>query len=244
MKRALALLAIGLIASGCVAVPDEQRVDYDPLEPLNRGIYRVNDAIDSVTLKPLAKGYIKVLPEPVRDGVTNFSQNLLVPHSALNNFLQGKPKDGFSEIARFMVNSTVGIGGIFDIAARNGLEAKTEDFGQTGAVWGIPQGPYVVIPFLGPSTLRDALLLPLDVASDPLYHYDDNRSLRNTVYAIRLVNLRARVLSIEELLQDSADPYVTLRESYLQNREFEVYDGDPPLDDDEFFDEFLDEEDY
>ena len=244
MRRVPALLAIGLIASGCVAVPDEQRVDYDPLEPLNRGINRVNDAVDSVTLKPLAKGYIKVLPEPVRNGVTNFSQNLLVPHSALNNFLQGKPKDGFSEIARFMVNSTVGIGGIFDIAAKNGLEAKTEDFGQTAAVWGVPQGPYVVIPFLGPSTLRDALLLPLDVASDPLYHYDDNRSLRNTVYAIRLVNLRARVLSLEELLQDSADPYVTLRESYLQNREFEVYDGDPPLDDDEFFDEFLDEEDY
>ncbi len=245
MRRGLALLAIGLALGGCASVPEGQRVDYDPLEPLNRGIYGVNDAVDRATLKPLAKGYKKVVPEPVRNGITNFSRNLFTPRSAINNFLQGKPKDGFSELMRFVVNSTVGIGGLVDIAAHSGVEAKTEDFGQTAAVWGVPQGPYVVIPFLGPSTLRDAALMPLDVAADPLYHYDDKQSIRNSLYAIRLVNLRARVLSIEELLQDSADPYVTIRESYLQNREFQIYDGDPPLDDDdEFYDEFLEEEDY
>ncbi|MDJ0795169.1 MAG: VacJ family lipoprotein [Woeseiaceae bacterium] len=244
MKRGLALLAIGFLLTGCVTVPADQRVDYDPLEPLNRGIYGVNDAVDRATLKPLAKGYNKVVPEPVRNGITNFSRNLFTPRSAINNFLQGKPGNGFSELMRFAVNSTVGIGGLVDIAAHLGVEEKTEDFGQTAAVWGVPQGPYVVIPFLGPSTLRDAVMMPLDVAADPLYHYDDKQSVRNSLYAMRLVNLRARVLSIEELLADSADPYVTIRESYLQNREFQIYDGDPPLDDDEFYDEFLEEEDY
>lgn len=244
MKRSLALLAIALTVTGCATVPEDQRVDYDPLEPLNRGTYQLNDVVDRVTLKPIARGYNKVVPEPVRNGVTNFSRNLFTPRSVVNNFLQGKPKDGLSELARFIVNTTVGIGGIFDVAAMNGIEAKTEDFGQTAAVWGVPKGPYVVLPFRGPSTLRDVVLMPLDVAADPLYHYDGDHTVRDSLYAIRLVNLRARLLSIEELLQDSADPYVTVRESYLQNREFEVYDGDPPLDDDEFYDEFLDDEDY
>ncbi len=245
MIRGLALLATGILVSGCAAVPEGQGVDYDPFEPLNRSVHTVNDVVDRATLKPLAKGYNKVVPEPVRNGVTNFSRNLFTPRSAINNFLQGKPIDGVSELARFVVNTSFGIGGIFDVAGKSGMEAKTEDFGQTAAVWGVPQGPYVVIPFLGPSTLRDAVLLPLDVAADPLFHYDDKQSVRNSLYAIRPVNLRARVLSIEELLQDSADPYVTIRESYLQNREFQVYDGDPPLDDDdEFYDEFLEEEDY
>lgn len=245
MKRIVTLLAIVTLASGCATVAEDQRVDYDPWEGLNRGTHAVNDTVDRATLKPLAKGYRKIVPEPVRNGVTNFSRNLFTPRSAINNFLQGKPKDGFSELARFVVNTTVGVGGIFDIATESGVEPKTEDFGQTAAVWGVPQGPYVVIPFLGPSTLRDAALIPLDVTADPLYHYDGKQSVRNSLYAIRLVNLRSRVLSIEELLQDSADPYVTIRESYLQNREFQIYDGDPPLeDDDEFYDEFLEEEDY
>lgn len=243
MKRVFVLLTVALLVSGCATVPEDQRVAYDPLEPLNRGTHRFNDGVDRLTLKPIAKGYRKVVPEPVRDGVTNFSRNLFTPRSAANNFLQGKPKDGFSELIRFVINTTFGIGGIFDVAAKSGVEAKTEDFGQTAAVWGVPQGPYVVIPFLGPSTLRDAVLMPLDVAADPLYHYDDEQAVRNSLYAIRLIDLRARLLSIEELLQDSADPYVTVRESYLQNREFEVYDGDPPLDD-EFYDEFLEDEDY
>ncbi len=244
MKRIVVLLLAGLLSTGCASIPEEQRVDYDPWEGFNRGTHRFNDAIDRATLKPIAKGYNKVLPEPVRNGVTNFSRNLFTPRSMLNNFLQGKPKDGFSELARFLVNSTVGIGGIFDVAAKSGVEAKTEDFGQTAAVWGVPQGPYVVIPFLGPSTLRDTAVTPFDIAADPLYHYD-NSSVRDPVTVLRLINLRARLLSLEELLQESADPYVTIRESYLQNREFEIYDGDPPLDDDdEFYDEFLEEEDY
>jgi phospholipid-binding lipoprotein MlaA len=147
------------------------------------------------------------------------------------------------ELLRLFVNSTIGVGGIFDVAAMNGVEEHTEDFGQTAAVWGIPAGPYVTLPFLGPQTLRDALLLPLDLQMDPLYHYEVS-SVRDPLYGLRLVNLRANLLPLEDLLKDSADPYVTLRESFLQNREFAIYDGNPPSDDDEFFDEFLDEEDY
>ncbi|MCP5093428.1 MAG: VacJ family lipoprotein [Gammaproteobacteria bacterium] len=236
----LIALLLTSILCGCASVPEAQRADYDPWEALNRPIYSVNTAIDKVTLKPLAKGYEKVLPRPVRTGITNFMKNLVTPRSAVNNFLQGKPASGFSELGRFMINSTVGIGGLIDAAAAGGIEAQIEDFGQTAAVWGIPAGPYVVLPFLGPQTLRHAVLAPIDIASDLLYHYD-NTSVRDKLYILRMIELRARFLTADKLLDDSKDPYITLRESYLQNREYRIYDGNPP-EDDEFFDEFLDEE--
>lgn len=226
--------------SGCATIPPDQRTESDPWEPLNRPIYSVNTTFDKLTLKPLAKGYQKVLPRPVRTGVSNFMRNLVTPRSSLNNFLQGKPAHGFGELGRFFINSTIGIGGLFDVAAANGLEAQREDFGQTAAVWGVPSGPYVMIPFLGPATLRDAVLLPVDVASNLLYHYD-NTSVRDKLYILRSIELRERFLAAEKLLDDSKDPYITLRESVLQNREFAVYDGDPP-EDDEFYDEFLEDE--
>jgi phospholipid-binding lipoprotein MlaA len=244
MTRSVAVLLASLAATGCVAVPAEQRVEYDPWESANRGLYRFNDALDRVTTKPIAKGYKKIVPGPVRQGVTNFGHNLMTPSSALNNFLQGKPGAGVDELFRFLINSTAGIGGIFDVAANNGLEPKTEDFGQTAAVWGVPDGPFVMLPLRGPRTLRDAIFMPLDFLLDPLYYYD-NSSVRDPVYVLRIINQRAQLLELEELLADSEDPYVTLRESYLQNREFEVYDGNPPVEEDEFFDEFFDDdEDY
>jgi phospholipid-binding lipoprotein MlaA len=244
MRRITSILLAGILAGGCASVPPGAGVDYDPWEKTNRSLYRINEVIDKATLKPVAKGYSKVIPEPVRNSVTNFSQNLLTPGSAINNFLQGKPRDGVSEIFRFLINSTAGIGGLFEIAARNGLDPQTEDFGQTAAVWGVPAGPYVMLPFLGPQTLRDAVLIPLNVMADPLYHYD-NSSVRDRVYVLRLINLRARLLNVEDLLRDSNDPYVTVRESYLQNRLFNIYDGNPPVEeeDDDLFEEFL-EEDY
>ena len=223
-------------------MPEGEGVEYDPWERLNRSVYAFNDVADRAVTKPIARGYTAVLPEPVRQGVTNFSRNLLTPLYSVNNFLQGKPREGVGEVLRLLINSTIGIGGIFDVAAMNGVESHPEDFGQTAAVWGVPAGPYVVIPFLGPQTLRDAVLLPLDLQLDPLYHYEV-ASVRDRLYVLRLINLRANLLPLDDLLKDSVDPYVTMRESYLQNREFAVYDGDPPSDDDEFFDEFL-EEDY
>lgn len=226
--------------SGCASVPAEQRAASDPWEPFNRTVYKINTSVDNVTLKPLAKGYEAVLPSPVRTAISNFMKNLLTPQSAVNNFLQGKPGDGFTELARFAFNTTVGIGGLIDVATAGGLDAQDEDFGQTAAVWGVPPGPYVMLPFLGPHTLRDAVLRPIDMASNPLYHYD-NTSVRDKLQILRLIDLRARLLSAEQFLDGSKDPYITLRESYLQNREYEVYDGEPP-EDDEFFDEFFDEE--
>ena len=240
MKSAGAVVFAALALGGCASVPGE-RVDHDPWEGVNRGMYHVNDVLDRATTRPIARGYNTIVPQSARQSVTNFSRNLLTPGSALNNFLQGKPRDGAGELLRFIINSTAGIGGLFDIAANNGLEPKYEDFGQTAAVWGVPNGPYVMLPLRGPSTLRDALLMPLDILADPLYHYDDS-SVRDPLYVLRILNLRSQLMGLEDMLEDSADPYITLRESYLQNREFEIYDGNPPSEEDEFFDEFFDEE--
>ena len=245
MKQFFAVLCVGGLLTGCATLPPGEPVAYDPWEKTNRHLFRFNEAIDKATLKPIAKGYRKVVPEPVRKGVTNFSRNLGAPRNIVNNLLQGKPRHGVEEFLRFMVNTTFGIGGIFDVATPGGLEPHPEGFGQTAAVWGVPSGPYLMIPFLGPQTLRDAVLIPANIELDILHHVDDS-SVRDRVWALRTIDVRYRVLSLEELLQDSKDPYVSLRESYLQNREFEIYDGDPPLDDadDELYDEFLEEEDY
>ena len=207
---------------------------------MNRSLFSANLTIDKATTRPLARGYRKIIPTPLRKGVSNFFRNLTTPRSIINNFLQGKPGRGFSETGRFLLNSTIGIGGLIDVATAGGLEEYREDFGQTAAVWGIPNGPFVMLPMLGPQTLRDAILLPVDIVVDPLYQYD-NTSVRDKLYILRLIDLRYRLLSTDKYLQDSKDPYVTTRESYLQNREYEVYDGDPPIDD-EFFDEFFEEE--
>ncbi len=239
-SRAGALAACALLLGACATTPEGSRVDYDPWEPLNRNLYAINDFGDRYLLKPVARGYDALLPAFAQTGVTNFSRNLLSPGSALNNFLQGKPRDGLSEITRFLFNSTIGIGGLIDVAAMGGLERKPEDFGQTFAVWGVPDGPYVVVPFIGPRTLRDATTVPLNFWADPLWHYEVT-SVRNKLEILRLINLRANLLDLDRFLEDSKDPYVTLRESYLQNRAFDVHDGDPPVDDD-FYDDF--EEDF
>ncbi|HNP34977.1 MAG TPA: VacJ family lipoprotein [Woeseiaceae bacterium] len=236
--RGSLILAIVLLLGGC-ATQQSTRVSYDPWEPLNRALFEVNDVGDHYVLKPVAKGYKWLLPSFIRRGVTNFSQNLTAPGSAINHFLQGKPKSGFGELTRFLFNSTIGIGGLIDVSAHAGLERDEEDFGQTFAVWGAPAGPYVVIPFLGPRTLRDALAIPLNFLADPLWHYDV-KSVRNPLYVLRLINLRANLLSAEAFIKDSKDPYVTIRESYLQNRNYQIYDGDPPIDDD-FYDGFEDD---
>lgn len=244
MRHLCSLLLIVIVAGGCASTPAGDPVAHDPWESMNRGLYGFNEGLDKVSFRPLAKGYVKVIPAPVRRSITNFSRNLSTPGSAINNFLQGKPGHGFRELSRFFVNSTIGIGGLFDIASQSGVEAHSEDFGQTAAVWGIPAGPFIMVPFLGPMTVREAVSLPFDIAADPLRYYDDD-VVRWSLWLLRLVDVRARLLPLEGLLQDSPDPYVTMRESYLQNREFEIYDGNPPIeDDDEFYDEFLEEEDY
>ena len=245
------LLPLLLCISGCASSAEAPeglseepvRAEYDPWEPLNRGMYQVHDTIDRFTLKPIAKGYRAVLPSFARRGVTNFSKNLFAPRSAINNFLQGKPGRGFDDIGRFIINSTVGIGGLIDVATAEGMDTYDETFGQTLAVWGVPEGPFVFIPILGPNTLLDAVTIPIDLLTDPLAHYD-NSSVRDKIYILRAIDLRARLLTAEVLFEDSKDPYLTIRESYLQNRRFQVHDGDPPSteEEDALFDEFFDEE--
>ncbi len=213
-----------------------ERSPADPWEPLNRSIRMFNGGLDAVTLKPLAKGYQIVVPRVIRLGVTNFSNNLRSPLHIINHFLQGKIGDGFEQTGRFVINTTFGIGGLIDVATGGGLELKKEDFGQTLAVWGVPDGPYVIVPFLGPYTLRDATMIPLNLLADPLFHYEDS-SVRDKVYLVRAIDLRERLLSVEELLlKDAYDPYIRIREAYLQRRKYLIDDGDPPEDEDPYDD--------
>ncbi len=233
-----------LQCSACATQPTaadgskSERSPADPWEPLNRSIRMFNGGLDAVTLKPLAKGYQIVVPSVIRSGITNFSRNLRSPLHIINHFLQGKIGSGFKQTGRFVMNSTIGIGGLIDVATDAGIDVEIEDFGQTLAVWGVPSGPFVIVPFLGSSTLRDATMLPLNFLADPLLHYN-NSSVRDKVYLVRAIDLRARLLSVEELLlKDAYDPYITLREAYLQRRKYLIFDGDPP----DIYDEFPDPE--
>lgn len=245
------VLPLLIMLAGCAgnAARDESaagepvRAPEDPWEPMNRGMYAVHDTLDRYTLRLVARGYKAAVPDFARRGVTNFSRNLMTPRSMVNNFLQGKPARGFNEFGRFIINTTLGFGGLIDVASLQGMPVYEEDFAQTMAVWGVPEGPFVFIPILGPNTLLDAITIPIDLLSDPLMHYDD-ASVRDKIYVVRVIDVRARLLTAEKLLEDSQDPYLTLRESYLQNRRFQVYDGNPPTteEEDELFDEFFEEQ--
>lgn len=237
---------LALLVSGCTshpAAPKEERSAADPWEPMNRQIHGFNTGLDKVTLKPIAKGYQIIIPQFIRTGIGNFSSNLRTPLNIITSFLQGKGKFGFSETGRFLVNSTIGIGGLFDPATKMGLEKHNEDFGQTFATWGIPDGPYVVLPLLGPRTLRDAFAVPLNFLADPLFWYE-NTSVRDKIYILRLIDVRQRLFAAETLLKGSQDRYLSIREAYLQNRLFLIYDGDPPVDEDFYEDFDEDEEEY
>ena len=239
-----AVLVLTCALAGC-ATPgntEPSAPETDPWEGLNRSLYTLNDTVDRYSLKPIAKGYRAVLPQFMRTGVSNFSNNLRTPSSSLNNLLQGKPTRAASDLARFLLNTTIGIGGLFDVAIHAGLERYDEDFGQTLAVWGVPDGPFVIVPFLGPATLRDAVAIPVNLYTDMLRQVDDS-SIRDKLWALRVIDLRYRLLSADRFLEESEDPYITLRESYLQNRRYEIYDGSPPLDD-ELYDDFGDFDDF
>jgi len=234
-----------VLCVGCASAPTSsdgskiERSSADPWEPLNRAMYESNGFLDRVTFKPMAKVYATIVPKFIRRGIRNFSLNLRAPLNIINNFLQGKA-EGFRQTGRFIINSTVGIGGFIDVATVAGIDVQREDFGQTLAVWGVPDGPYVFIPILGPLTLRDAVMVPLNLLADPLVYYKDT-SVRDKVYLVRAIDFRELVLSTADAqIKGAYDPYIRVREAYLQNRQFLIYDGDPPEDDD--FDEFFDDE--
>jgi len=227
-----------LLTSGCASVSTPPPPN-DPFERYNRTMYRFNDTLDRAVLKPVAKGYQKVVPQPVDDSVTNFFSNLDDVVVTLNDLLQGKARQAGSDLSRLVWNSTVGIGGLFDVASHLGLPKHNEDFGQTLGKWGVGPGPYLVLPFFGPSTVRDTAALPVDWESDPLYHYYDVDAngywkLKTLYY----VDKRADLLRASRILEQAAlDEYVFMREAYLQRRQNLVYDGNPPQPDFELFDE-------
>lgn len=245
--RAVAAFLCGFLAAGCASTGQQAgqsaATPYDPLEPLNRSIYRFNEAIDNAAFEPVARGYRRFVPAPVRRGFSNVFSNFATPSYALNNFLQGKPKRGFNELGRFLFNSTLGIGGIFDVATAGGMESYDESFGETLAVWGVKEGPYLVLPILGPRSMLDAAGLPLDYYSDINTHL--RAGVKDKLYLFRLIDKRARLLAAQTLIDKSNDPYIALRESYRQNREYKIHDGDVPPDpeiyNDEMFNEFFDQ---
>jgi phospholipid-binding lipoprotein MlaA len=202
---------------------------------MNRRIYQFNEVLDKYALKPVADAYVKVTHISIRNRITNFFVNLGGVNVFLNDFLQGKIKQGFADTTRFVMNSTFGILGLFDIATEFGFQQHEEDFGQTLAVWGVGQGPYLVLPLFGPYTLRNTPGLALSFYVNPLFLVDD---LRITVplAALGVVDLRARSEGTLQFIDETAvDPYAFTREAYLQRREFLIYDGNPPID--ELFDE-------
>ena len=223
MRTALLLM---LMCLGACATTDE----VDPYEKFNRSMFAVNRFGDKIFYKPVGKAYKAVIPSFARKGVNNFFDNLTTPGSALNNFLQGKPGRGFNELARFAFNSTLGLGGLFDIAASGGMERYDEDFSQTFAVWGIPEGPYLVIPVWGPRSVLSTVAIPFNFQTD-LQSYISNTSVRDKLWGLRLIDTRSRLLTTEAILNKSQDPYIAFREAYLQNRQFRIHDGDPPIDD-------------
>ena len=224
MRALLLLIAMSLSACATTENPD-------PLEKFNRTMFTVNRVGDKIIYKPFGKAYKAVVPSFARKGVNNFFDNLKTPRSSVNNLLQGKPGRGFNELARFIFNSTIGVGGLFDIAAAGGMDRYDEDFSQTLAVWGIPEGPYVVIPIWGPRSLLSTVTLPVDIRSDLQYHFG-NTGTRDKLYILRLIDTRAQLLTTEAILMKSHDPYIAFREAFLQNRQFNIYDGDQPIDED------------
>jgi len=200
----------------------------DPFEPVNRVVYTVNDKVDRAFFKPLAQGYEAVLPEQVRACVANVFGNISDVPTSLNNFLQGKIRDGGSDICRVGVNTTVGILGCFDIASKWGFEKHNEDFGQTLGVWGVPSGPYIVLPLFGPSTVRDGSALIVDSYTDPTRYINDI-PVRNISYGIRLIDKRAQNLDTTNFIDNAAlDPYVFVRDAYLSRRRSQILDGKSP----------------
>ena len=225
MNRLVLLLAL-LAASGCATSPDAD--PRDPLEPMNRAVYKFNDTFDEAIAKPVATVYRDLLHVEIRNRVSNFFSNIQDIFIGVNNLLQGKLQDGVEDWARFAFNSTIGLAGIHDVASDMGIEKHNEDFGQTFGRWGAGPGPYLILPFLGSSTLRDAGGTAVDWYVAPLQHARPI-ALRNSLYGLYLVNTRAELIEAGNILEQAAlDRYVFQRDAYLQRRLSLIYDGSPP----------------
>jgi len=229
----LVVIFISLL-TGCATTGEKnagktQQVNEDPLEPVNRASFKFNESLDRYLMKPIAKGYVTVTPELVRSAITNFFNNLAYLNVMFNSFLQGKIDDGLTDMTRFIFNSTIGLGGLVDVATPMGLEQHDEDTGQTLAVWGAGQGPYLYLPVLGPDTVRDlpdratsALLNPITYVSGTVLF---------PVTALNVINDRANLIEATNIRDEAAvDSYTFTREAYLQRRFYLIHDGNPPMD--------------
>lgn len=205
-------------------VPAQADEFEDPWEDFNRRVHGFNMTADKYLLRPVTQGYRFITPDVLETGIRNVFSNVLEVPSALNALFQGKPKVAAHDSGRFLINSTVGLAGLFDVAKHAGLEnGDHEDFGQTLAVWGFDRGPYLVLPFLGPSTVRDTMGLPVDWVTDPLYLVDYPRT-RNVVFGFYFLNRRSQLMELEEHLR--GDHYTFMRDAYLQNRDYLINDGE------------------
>jgi phospholipid-binding lipoprotein MlaA len=232
MKHRLSQLALAasLLLVGCASAPSAN--PKDPWESMNRSVASFNDKVDDNVLKPVATGYRNVVPDFVQTGVRNVFNNFADMWSTVNNLLQLKPLNTAESLGRVVVNTVFGIYGIFDVATYIKLERHPEDFGQTLGYWGVPNGPYLVLPLFGPSTLRDGASLPVDFAVSPTQYINDIPT-RNQVFALRLVSKRAELLKSGNMLeQASIDKYSFTRDAYLQYRRSQIYDGNPPDEED------------
>lgn len=216
--------ALLLTASASVVASEHNDVDgvHDPLQGYNRLMFSVNDTLDKYALKPVAQGYKFVVPDFAEQGVSNFFDNLGEIGNFVNNALQGKFADAGNDLGRFAINSTIGLFGLLDVASEFGMPEHDEDFGQTLGVWGVGSGPYVVLPLLGPSTVRDTVGLVGDYATDPVTYVDDQGD-KNALIITRVIDTRSRLLASEQLI--SGDKYSFIRDAYLQRREFLIKDG-------------------
>lgn len=230
LKGLLFASLFGLMLSGCASTANN-----DPLEGFNRGVYKFNDVADKAVIKPVAGAYKAVLPSPVRSGVNNFFSNLNTFVSVINDLLQFKFDKAAEGAGRFVINSTFGIAGLVDVASMDGIEKRNEDFGQTLGHWGVGSGAYIVLPFLGPSSVRDTTGLVVDtLAFDPISYVEDPAT-RNVARTIKLIDKRAQYLPASDLLDEAAlDPYAFMRDAYFQRRNSQIHDGNVPMLEEDF----------
>jgi len=230
------------ILGGCTSSGSAEReANPDPFEPVNRAVYRFNDVADKYVGTPVARGYQRATPQALRNGIGNVFDNLRYPITIVNDFLQGKVRQGGADLARFAVNSTIGLAGLLDPASSIGLRENDEDFGQTLAVWGAPEGPYVVLPIFGPYTVTSGIGDLAGTQVSLLTQLPEDGTPKVVAWLGYLIHRRYEFLGADEEIQRAFDPYAFVRDAYLQNRRYKIHDGDVPEDELYPEDEFEDE---
>lgn len=240
MSFAFARLLRLWAAAGCLCIlgacasagsAEQDTPNPDPLEPVNRVVYRFNDVADEYVGKPVARGYRRATPQALRHGIGNLIDNARYPITIVNDFLQGKLRQGGADLARFIVNSTIGLAGLFDPASTIGLREHHEDFGQTLVVWGVTEGPYLVVPIFGPHTVTSGVGELAGTQVSLLTQLPDEGTPRTLTWAGHLIHRRYELLGADEEIERAFDPYAFVRDAWLQNRRYRIYDGNVPEDD-------------